>query len=48
MMFPRLLFQSRTSFLKDDVSSSFGEEEDAEHPAEASSAELNPVTDAWK
>ena len=46
MMLPRLFFQSGTSFLEDDVSSSLREKEDAEHPTESSSAELNPVAEA--
>ena len=43
MMPPRLLFQPGTSFLENNISSSLGEEENAENPTKGSGAELNPV-----
>ena len=43
MMLARLLFQPRTTFLEDDVSTGLGEEEDAEDPADETGDELDPV-----
>jgi len=42
MMPPRLLFQPGTSFLENNISSSLGEEENAENPTKGSGAEWKP------